>query len=183
MCLTLKTRTKVTKEDIVCYKRLTITKDIDVTKFKDGQSFTGTIMESPVNGHISIEDNRLFLCTDSFNGLDCKDKKGHKYSWVFDDDVSDINGEKIEMKTCYRTAFMNFPVEIGETYHSLLKKSEIDLVDEGLHSYVRLMDAPLYGGECIVRCLIPKGSRYYEGTFCGLRSYASDTLTYVEIVA
>ena len=47
MCLTLKnpkTRTKVAKEDIVCYKRLTITKDIDVTKFKDDQSFTKTIV-------------------------------------------------------------------------------------------------------------------------------------------
>jgi len=33
-----------------------------------------------------------------------------------------------------------------------------------------------------IKCVIPKGSTYYVGTFDYWKSYASDKLTYVEII-
>ena len=36
--------------------------------------------------------------------------------------------------------------------------------------------------DIVVECVIPKGSKYYIGTFYDKISYASDTLTYVKII-
>ena len=41
------------------------------------------------------------------------------------------------------------------------------------------------GKECIkiyAECIIPKGSKYYEGKFIDNDAYASDKLTYVKII-
>ena len=34
----------------------------------------------------------------------------------------------------------------------------------------------------IVQCIIPKGSKYYEGTFGGYEGYASNKIKYVKLV-
>jgi hypothetical protein len=93
-----------------------------------------------------------------------------------------IDGKSI-IKLVYKTVYQRVIVEIGNTY-----KSEINYfmrkVEEGLHSYRDLAWAKMSERKdaVYVKCIIPKGSYYYEGSFCDYPSYASDTLKYVEIV-
>lgn len=186
MCLTLKsttTRAKIAKEDIVCYKR--VVKSLIKTQcagLTDGQPFKGVIKGISCEGHISICYGSIYFCTDNkeLDGMSAPDKKGHKYSWIDDYWVTEIEGVEfpsIELKTPYQRA----SVTIGKTYSSKLKKAD-DTVWEGLHSFATLKAARKDGEGKYVKCIIPKGSRYYEGTFYSDVSYASTLLKYVEIV-
>ena len=71
MCLTLisnKTKSKIAKEDIICYKRLEfLTKIIDKSSIKDGDEFTGVINKIECSGKISIESGQIFFCTNNPN--------------------------------------------------------------------------------------------------------------------
>lgn len=189
MCLQLSSKkTKLSKatKDIVCYKRLDVCEKLDITKYPDGTAFKGVIKRIKCEGHLTVEYGRLYFCTNNsdLDGKDCDDKKGYKYSWVFDDRVAKINGEAPVFITVYNTVYQNFTVKIGETYTSSLEKID-DTVYEGLHSYANIRDTlrSMLGNEVIAKCIIPKGASYYKGKYGGSTSYASDTLTYVEIVA
>jgi hypothetical protein len=189
MCLQLsseETRLNKATKDIVCYKRLDVYEKPDITKYSDGAAFKGVIKEIKCKGHLTVEDGKLYFCTNNsaLNGSNCDDKKGYKYSWVFDDRVTEINGEAPVLITTYETIYQNFTVKIGETYTSSLEKIN-DTVYMGLHSYANIGDTQhsILGNEVIAKCIIPKGASYYKGRFDGYTSYASDTLTYVEIVA
>ena len=88
------------------------------------------------------------------------------------------------------TPYREVKVEIGETYKSnLIKVNGIQpVVNIGIHSFARKRAAKKdyinYGdGDIIIKCIIPAGSTYYTGMFLGKKSYASDTLKYVEICA
>lgn len=39
-----------------------------------------------------------------------------------------------------------------------------------------------YGTHMVLRCLIPKGARYYKGTWNGQVSYASSQIVFVEVI-
>ena len=54
----------------------------------------------------------------------------------------------------------------------------------GLHSYASIRDTQysILVNEVIAKCIIPKGASYYKGRFGGYTSYASDILTYVELI-
>lgn len=86
----------------------------------------------------------------------------------------------------YLTLWRGVPIEIGKTYTSKLVKHGIDAsnnlrIEEGLHSYKHYKS--IKDSICVkVKCIIPKGSKYYIGTFCEYVSIASDKLTYVEII-
>jgi hypothetical protein len=97
----------------------------------------------------------------------------------------------IKRKGRYLTLWRECPVQIGKTYTSKLVKRMINDhfdssnwgigIEEGLHSY-RYYKA-IKDSCCIkVKCIIPKGSQYYVGTFCEYVSIASDKLTYVKII-
>lgn len=181
MCLRLeseKTRVQIAKEDIVCYKELKEVEYLDLSSLEDGQKFTGVIKNIPCQGAISIENDRIFFCTDDerLEGLSCRDKKGYRFSWVEDERVTEING--IPRIPRLETPYRGFPVEIDNTYTSILNKIS-NVVEEGLHSYCNLESIE---GEIVARCIIPKGSKYYKGIFEGYQSYASDTLKYVELI-
>ena len=188
MCLQLSSEkaglNKATK-DIVCYKRLDVYERPDITKYSDGAAFKGVIREIRCKGHLTIEDGKLYFCTNisSLDGSDCDDKKGYKYSWVFDDRVTEINGEAPVLINVYQTVYQNVTVKIGETYTSSLEKI-IDTVHMGLHSYANIRDTQhsILGREVIAKCIIPKGASYYKGRHDTYTSYASDTLTYVELI-
>ena len=87
--------------------------------------------------------------------------------------------------------YYNYPVKIGETYTSDLIKvysnSDGFCCNVGIHSYKKKVDAEKMSyinnrfQNIIVKCIIPKGARYFKGLHVGEVSYASDTLTYVEI--
>jgi len=92
-----------------------------------------------------------------------------------------------------QTPYKDFNVEIGNTYTSLLLLESYHFVlyicDYGLHSYSKLEDAKdhtaihdLFGKVVFAKCIIPKGAKYYKGTFNGSVNYASDELIYVELV-
>ena len=80
----------------------------------------------------------------------------------------------------YQTFYQGFKVEMGETYTSELEKID-DSIEKGLHSF-ETMEGAKSVSYIVAKCIIPKGSRYYEGIFNRDVSYASDKLTYIEIV-
>jgi hypothetical protein len=97
----------------------------------------------------------------------------------------------------YVTPYQGFPIKIGHKYTSDLKveKDYYNIVEIGLHSFKNKKDAievaNKYYEHYIVKCIIPKGSKYYVGTFdigSGLyghkymTSYASNEIIYVELV-
>ena len=187
MCLDLKsnkTKSKIAKEDIICYKRLEFLPTIDLSTVEDGDEFTGVINNMECSGKISIKSNKIYFCTNhpELCGSDSLNKHGYNYSWVFDNTVTSIiinNKEVIDLKIV--TPYREFPIEIGKTYNSkLIKKDEY--VHEGLHSYKTLDDAKNDYIRIYVECIIPKGSKYYEGKFIEKDTYASDKLTYVKII-
>lgn len=77
---------------------------------------------------------------------------------------------------------MSSLVKMGETYESKLIKEIGAFVNVGIHSFESLNSAKCDGKGKYVKCIIPKGSHYYEGDFNDFVSYASDKLTYVELV-
>ena len=188
MCLNLKSnkiKSKIAKEDIICYKRLELLPTIiDKSNIKDGDEFTGVIKEFECSGKISIESDKIFFCTNhsNLNGADSSNKHGYVNSWIFDSTVTSIiinNKEVIDLKLV--TPSRNFPIEIGKTYNSELIKMDEDIY-EGLHSFKNLDDAKSSYVQIYVECIIPKGSKYYEGKFGDVDAYASDKLTYVQIL-
>ena len=188
MCLNLKSnkiKSEIAKEDIMCYKRLEFLPTIiDKSNIKDGDEFTGVIKELECSGKISIESDKIFFCTNrsKLNGEDSKNKHGYINSWIFDSTVTSIiinNKKVVDLKIV--TPYREFPIEIGKTYDSeLIKKDEY--VHEGLHSYKNLDHAKNYYVKFYAECIIPKGSKYYEGKFVDNDAYASDKLTYVKII-
>ena len=107
--------------------------------------------------------------------------KGNNKYKIASEDISvykllAYDGEK------FLTYFQLSPVEIGRTYVSEFSFNYDGDVEKGLHSFANPQDA-LNGQERLVcRCIIPKGSRYYEGSFANRVSYASNRLTYVELL-
>ena len=187
MCLELKsnkTKSKIAKKDIICYKKLQRVSNIDRSDIQDGDEFTGTINKIECSGKISIEFNRIYFCTNhpKLDGSRSLNRHGYLYSWVFDNDATSIivnNKELIDLKI--QTPYRDFIVEIGKTYDSVLVKNN-GYVHAGLHSYKDPIDAKKYDYGIYAECIIPKGSEYYEGTFWDMDSYASDKLTYVKII-
>lgn len=100
---------------------------------------------------------------------------------------------ELDYVTLYHTTYVNAKIEIGNTYTSSLSRDNDLLksyIETGLHAFVCEKDVSKYLKRShenkryavIVKCLIPKGSKYYVGTFYGYKSYASDTLKYLEIL-
>ena len=200
MCLTLKnveTVSKIAKKDIIVYKGLSIP-NIDYSfkdKLKHGDSFKGIIGRVKCKGKININQNgNVCFCTNNkrLNGGGGygNDRLGYKYSWCFDGDVDKlivnketlIDKEDIAQHTkTFLTPYQRANVEIGKTYDSILYK-DYDVITFGLHSFSKLKDVKRIT-RVIAKCIIPKGSEYYEGTFedKGI-SYASNKITYLKIV-
>jgi hypothetical protein len=96
--------------------------------------------------------------------------------------------ERHKIKGDYRSFYEFYPIELGSIYHSEIKIMYNE-VYKALHSYV-------YESECIgdcstcstingfsglvVKCIIPKGSEYYVGTFSGCKGYASNCIVYTK---
>ena len=86
------------------------------------------------------------------------------------------------------TSFQFTPVRFNELIISTINKIDNN-VYEALHSFVKFKDAKeraKHYNEVLVKCIIPRNSEYYEGTFSiGFKdyaSYASDKLIYLEII-
>lgn len=204
MCLTLipgRTSSKVAEKDIVCYKQLIYSNITDMDKIKTGDTFVGVISRIKCEGVISISsDDRIYFCTNNpnLNGTRADDTCGYLYSWVMDFHVEEIivGGEMLSKKRHLVTRYREMPVEIGKTYNAVLIKTKDEFgnisIEKGLHSYAYKRDAvhniqyfrfnKSIKNRVIAKCIIPKGSMYYEGKFAGVKSYASNTIKYVELV-
>ena len=110
---------------------------------------------------------------------------GYQYSWVLDDRVEEIIFEDTDYKiTCleeFITPYQSFLIKEDETYTSKLNKDE-DEIHEGLHTFQNKADMVTLNREYVAECVIPKGSKYYTGTFMGYSSYASNKLKYLKIM-
>jgi len=188
MCLELEKIVKpsIAKEDIECYKYL-LPEMIPAIEFH-GKKFSGSIRDTECTGAISINKSNVFFCTDEIDidGRNCANKLGYKYSWVFDDNVEVINVDGVNVTDKmytdgYVTPYQREVVEIGKTYISDLD-TETNNIEIGLHSFVHFNNLPARNENVFVKCIIPKGSQYYKGKFDFDDSYASDKLTYVEII-
>lgn len=106
----------------------------------------------------------------------------------------------------FLTPFKKYEVILGETYEDFVetpyKIKSLDTtnytsnwyrIDIGFHSFANKADAKFYRAPSfgitdtiftkflkIVKCIIPKGSTYYEGVFCTFRSYVSDKIHYLK---
>lgn len=105
-----------------------------------------------------------------------------------------------EGKLNYITPYRNSKVKVGETYTSRIYRDSYNRIEEGLHSFATITDCydnsvyihnlDYYANgkrfpvkPVLVECIIPKGARYYNGTFDRkFASYASDTLIYNRIL-
>jgi len=200
MCLKLHsdiTLPLIAKEDITVYKHLEsfIEKvlNIDDLSSLHGKEFKGIIYNNDCGGIISVANKNLYLCTNDsmLDGNYCGEKFGYSFSWQLDCEVSSVTVNNVELMTSkkvLRTPFREFEVEIGESYTSEIQRCE-NTIEKGLHSFKDLSDTINFsegfrtsGIPVIVKCVIPKGSLYYEGTFKNCVSYASDYLKYVEII-
>ena len=189
MCLeNVTTKEPLTAEkDITVYKYLIKTFGL-VINWKDlvshGDECVATIMHNTVKGKISIEFDKLFICTNDSNcdGRVANDMLGYKYSWVFDSSITSIivKGNEI-VGACLVTPYQSSPVKIGEEYTSelILERGDVNI---GLHSY---LTKPIYlnKNEILTECIIPKGSKYFLGDFHSTQdSIASDKIKYVKIL-
>lgn len=95
--------------------------------------------------------------------------------------------EKDDSSCKFRSFHKLVPIKLGETYYSNFTFDSERNVLMGLHSYakkketIRDIKASLVSSGyigLIVKCVIPKGSLYYTGTFSGCKCYASDSITY-----
>jgi len=54
-------------------------------KLRDGMRVRGRINGRKItNGTLTYEDGRWYFCQDVEDGVSCRNKRGFKYSWVFD---------------------------------------------------------------------------------------------------
>ena len=85
------------------------------------------------------------------------------------------------------TPYKKASVNLGKTYHSELGPVRYKTIERGLHAFLTLEQAQYmismgaYPPQAIVKCIIPKGSKYYIGQFfAGFKNTAitADTLIY-----
>lgn len=77
-----------------------------------------------------------------------------------------------EYEALFRSEFRFFEYRIGHTYRLRMGvrqwvPNDAGYLYSGFHSFTTLKNALEYGGKCMVllKCVIPKGARYYVGGF------------------
>jgi hypothetical protein len=188
MCLSNISKEKIATKDMVVYKVLRRRYNYKVLDNANGKKFTGIIRSIKVEGVISINQARdIYFCTNEprLNGATADNKYGYEYSWWLDSDVDRGSikvGNKLLFLTThiFETIYQGVPIVLGETYTSRIYV-ETSTINIAIHSYVNRKDAIISeteGNRVIVKCIIPKGSRYHEGNFRSYPSIASDTIIY-----
>lgn len=180
MCLNLENehvQSKVAERDIIVYKRL-----VEVISPKlgnHGKNFTGIIMGKKVSGEIYEHDGKTTF------RIDDKVLEGAYFKrlfWEFDwycEQILVDGTTPLEIVTHYETPYRKFKVEIGKKYTAKLRKDRSEIY-EGIHSFATYKGARRDGHGVVVKCIIPKGAKYYTGLFCGEVSHASDRIRYIK---
>lgn len=196
MCLSNPKGPFVAGEDIVCYKNILMTvSEKELAKAMDNLDsvkFSGIICDDEVSG-LLVKDNEEFYF---FQNQYCGNKPisfrtinhNYEYSWVLDKHVKSISiilsdSLSIVIPNKYLTSIRKANIEIGNSYESKIEFKDGD-IEKALHSYVNIANCEYHRdrGEIKVKCIIPKGSIYYIGTYGICDSYASNQLKYIEII-
>lgn len=92
----------------------------------------------------------------------------------------------------YKTFYMSKRIKLGVMYRSSIeiKRRPFNIeIHRALHSFRTKTDlfdrypkSTRFRNVHVMKCIIPKGAKYYMGTFNGCRAYASNRLRYDEIV-
>lgn len=96
-----------------------------------------------------------------------------------------------ELRSLFRRSLAPNMNEIAKTY--LEKPYDIgNYVDRGFHSFANLEDALQTGANIsrlynnidivVIKCIIPKDSKCYVGSFWGMTSYCSDSIKLIELI-
>ncbi len=188
MCLEKISEKRIAEEDIIVYKVLVLNKVLRGPYVVSGNNCVAVISDKKVFGKISIDkDGKTFICHNHRNykgGGEAENMFGFNYSWFVDGYVQSVEVNHVKVIiTEFSTLYRRFPVEIEKTYESDLRIIDSSRIEEGLHSF-KHRPANYYkdSNTIFVKCIIPKGAIYYKGIFDGHISYASNKLTYLEII-
>lgn len=198
MCLDLKfdAARQTASENIICYKRLSYNYILDdypnIFKNYNGCKFTGIINDIKCEGCIEVVGGSIYCCTDvlELNNTLYFNSLGYNCSWRFDRLVQsiiingiDIINEFYSNNHMFVTPYKKAIVQIGKLYNSkLIRIHDSNVVNIDIHSFANYEDAINDGSGFIIKCVIPKGAKYYEGLFGEDLSYASNKIKYVEII-
>ena len=194
MCLDLKFRItfpRIALKPKVVYKSLKFNKDCRTqTKvLKHGDYLQAIINGQTYEGRISVDlyNGIKFFCTNDKNldGMKTIDKLGFQYSLALGYDIEALRINDVDIfyppTPKYLTPYQDMLVKMGNTYKSKLSKKGAS-IEEGIHSLASQRDAKSLGYDCVAKCIIPKWSIYYKGLYRCAPAYASNVLTYIEIV-
>lgn len=196
MCLQLlenNNEYKIAENDITVYKTLVkwYYVDFDETKIKDNDKFIAIILGYECEGKIHISPNNdilLFIPRGYYNnlieGIYNLDKNfSNNISSLIINDEELIKIKEIEFITPYRGRIIKenilFDSKLVKEYY------ECYVIEDGLHSFKNIDDCKnnlLTKDSIIYKCIIPKDSTYYEGTFNNIEGLVSDKLKYIEII-
>mgnify|MGYP007113991378 CR=1 FL=1 len=92
----------------------------------NGMRFYAKIKESPVSGKITVENGLVYLCQDEFDGSDCINKRGYKYSRC----VATGNEKEIERNGVSSLKIFNMTQKDIDEYKDWQVGDVVKLLDE-----------------------------------------------------
>lgn len=197
MCL----KNVTTKEPLIAKKDITVYKIVNENYFiipelkdllKTGDKCKAIVDGIEINGKIFKKGFGIFICHNNSNlkiNIFDTHKLNYKYSFIIGamgTRVTSLIVNKQEfINIFYHTPYIKTIIELGKEYTSELYLYEfLNLVEKGLHSFIQKPN--IKEGEYLVKCIIPKGSKYYKGIFelgpYSFDSIASDKLKYIKII-
>ena len=197
MCL----KNITTKEPLIAKKDITVYKIVNENYFiipelkdllKTSDKCKAIIDGIEINGKIFKSGRGIFICHNNSNlkiNIFKTHKLNYKYSFIISamgTRVTSLIVNKQEfINIFYHTPYIKTIIELGKEYTSELYLYEfLNIVEKGLHSFIQKLN--IKEGEYLVKCIIPKGSKYYKGIFeidsYSFDSIASDKLKYIKII-
>lgn len=183
MCLETVGELKVAQKDIVCYKFIVECNIID--------KITGDPYQDCEVVYDGKRHKGLFCRHDE--NIQLRERGHFSVISMHDSNITSliIDDKERIIGRGWHSPYMYMHIIIGETYSSYLDTPSDFFprkVNTGLHSFKRRtfcsrVKTLLWANNncAIVKCIIPKGAKYYEGYFIKHKSFASNKLKYVEI--
>lgn len=112
----------------------------------NGLRFSAKIKGSDVEGKITVEDGDVYLCQNEFDGLDCTNKSGYKYSWrVGIGDKTDLS-----LNNVYDLKIFNLTQKDIDEYKYWQVGDVVKLLDEYEKEFDELHEVIFRSGELVV---------------------------------
>lgn len=112
----------------------------------NGLRFSAKIKGSYVEGKITVEDGEVYLCQNKFDGLDCTNKRGYKYSWTvgIGDEIELENNRVSSLK------IFNLTQKDIDEYKDWKVGDVVELLDEHEKEFDELYEVIFRSGELVV---------------------------------